>query len=102
MSDNPRRRPILTPEGEAFVRATYERTGPRKYPERFRGERQGRAKLTEANVRDILRRLADGTASPKALAAEYGVSQPTITQIARGDRWRHVERPPGLRIGRDA
>ena len=80
MPDDPWRVPTLTPEGEAFIRATHRR-GP------------GGAKLTEASVREILRRLAAGTASRRALAGEYGVSTSAIDKIAAGRTWGQVERP---------
>ena len=53
-----------------------------------RGERNGRggAKLTERSVLAIRRRLAAG-ATQRSLAAEYGVSQPTISFIKTGDHW---------------
>ncbi len=62
MSERPwtRAAPTQTPEGEAFVRRAHEQNGAVKHPERIlRGGRHRRAKLTEAAVRDILRRLAE-------------------------------------------
>jgi hypothetical protein len=52
-----------------------------------RGERQGRAKLTEAAVREI--RLSP--ASDTKLALQYGVGPTTINNIRTGKRWAHVE-----------
>ena len=86
--------PTLTPEGAAFVRRAREQNGAVKHPERIhRGERNRQATLTEAAVRDILRRLADETATTGAPAGEYGVARKTINGIVRGERWRHVEPP---------
>ena len=52
-----------------------------------RGERNGRAKLTEANVRDI-RSL---TKVPNSqLAWMYGVDRKVIYNIRRRKSWRHV------------
>lgn len=48
------------------------------------------AKLTERQARDIKRRRLSGE-PVKALAREYGVVFQLISQIARGDAWRHVE-----------
>lgn len=64
-----------------------------------KGERQGSAKLTEADVRAI--RASAETFD--VLAARYSVSPATIAQAARGATWSHV---PGAkrrrRVRRDA
>lgn len=61
-----------------------------------RGEQQGAHKLTEAQVQEIHARLAAGEISTRerpsgkpqrAVAAEYGVSQSTISDIIRGRTW---------------
>ena len=54
-----------------------------------RGERVATAKLTEAQVREIRRRLADGM-SQSALAREFGVVHQLVNHIAHGRIWRHV------------
>lgn len=54
-----------------------------------RGESNGRAKLTEEQVRDIRRRAAEGEQTVR-LAEEFGVGCPIISQIKHGTRWRHV------------
>lgn len=59
---------------------------------RPRGEQHGSCKLTEADVREILRRHAGGS-SIYALAKEYKVNQGTIRAIVRGATWAHLERP---------
>lgn len=56
---------------------------------RVRGERHGLSKLTAPRVIEIRARLALG-ANQYDLASAYGVSQPTISQVARGVTWRHV------------
>jgi len=56
-----------------------------------RGIRQHDAKLTDALVREIRERYAAGGVTQKALAAEYGVTQPTIGYVARRATWRHVD-----------
>ena len=96
MPDRPwtRSAPTLTPEGEAFVRRTHEQSGAVKHPGRNpRGERNRQAKLAEAAVRDIRRRVAEGGVTKAALAREYGVTWSTIYHVATGRGWRHVERP---------
>lgn len=50
---------------------------------RVRGETHGRHKLTEAQVREIRTR----TETQRVLAAEYGVSQQTISKIKTGKKW---------------
>ncbi len=55
-----------------------------------RGERKGNAKLTEQDVREIRRLLADGE-TLRAIASSFGVSKGPITMISRGKSWRHVE-----------
>lgn len=50
-----------------------------------RGERNGRAKLTEIQVAEIRARKGE---SVHVLSAEYGVSEPTIYFIWRGWIWK--------------
>lgn len=54
------------------------------------GERQGFAKLTEAEVLEIRRAYAAREASQYRLAALYGVCRGTIGFILRGETWRHL------------
>lgn len=53
------------------------------------GERAGRAKLTESQVREIRERV-DAGESQRRLAAAYGVSKASIYYIGRRLNWRHV------------
>ena len=55
------------------------------------GEKQYKAKLTEDNVREIKRRLRDQPQSFRSLGKEFGVHAATISSIARGNNWRHVQ-----------
>ena len=55
-------------------------------PMQARGERNGSAKLTQAQVDVIKLALADG-ARPSVLAKAYGVRHATICAIRRGDTW---------------
>lgn len=48
-----------------------------------------KAVLTECNVRDILIGWDGGRTGPE-LAAEFGVSEGTITNIVRRETWKHV------------
>jgi hypothetical protein len=51
------------------------------------GERNGRAKLTADNAREIAARLAMGE-QQRPLAREFGVSQRLILNIAKRRAWR--------------
>lgn len=53
------------------------------------GEAHRSAKLTAATVRIIRQRAAAGT-SQRALAREYGVSQPAIHQAVARLTWKHI------------
>lgn len=54
-----------------------------------RGSRSGASKLTERQVAEIRARHATGELH-RVLAADYGVTRPTITDIVNGKTWRHV------------
>jgi len=53
------------------------------------GEKNGCAKLTEDDVREIRRRYAGGE-TQAALGREYGVGQTTISWIVNRKHWRHI------------
>lgn len=55
------------------------------------GEQHGRAKVTEAQVREI----RASTAGTTALARRYGVARGTIGFIRAGTTWRHVAAETG-------
>lgn len=56
-----------------------------------RGSKNHLAKLTEQNVRDLRARLANGERG-RALAAEFGISEATVSEIKHGKKWQHVTR----------
>ena len=58
-----------------------------------RGSVNGHARLTETQVADIRARAAAGVLQ-RVLAAEYGVSRPTISRIVTGKGWLHVPAEP--------
>ena len=58
------------------------------------GSANGCAKFTEAQVIDIRRRCAAGGVTFRQLAAEYGVSDKAIRDIAFCRRWQHVDYQP--------
>lgn len=51
------------------------------------GERNGKAKLTAAAVREIRQRCADGE-TQAAIAADYGVDRSLISYVHHGKLWR--------------
>jgi group I intron endonuclease len=58
------------------------------------GEKNGRAVLTDSDVREIRRRFAAGGISQQALADEYGVHQTAISKIVRRRAWSHLADEP--------
>ena len=56
----------------------------------LKGSRNGGARLTEEDVREIRRRLATGERH-YTISLDFGVSRPTITRIAHGERWNHLK-----------
>ncbi|MFF6903484.1 HNH endonuclease [Streptomyces hydrogenans] len=54
-----------------------------------RGSRSGTSKLTDAEIVEIRQRAAGGELH-RVLAANYGVSRSTITQIVNNKTWRHL------------
>tara|TARA_R110002167_G_scaffold176636_1_gene376233 strand:+ start:2354 stop:2992 length:639 start_codon:yes stop_codon:yes gene_type:complete len=59
-----------------------------------RGGRNGRAKLTDAQVLAIRWKYAQGETLQKELGAEYGVAQGIISCIVRGKLWPHLPLSP--------
>jgi len=53
-----------------------------------KGEAHFRAILTEENVKQIKSRLKENYAN---LAKEFGVSTRTISHIANGSSWKHIQ-----------
>lgn len=53
------------------------------------GERHGGAKLTEREVR-LIRRLQRAGVRQNLIATRFGVSQMTISRVANGVLWRHI------------
>lgn len=56
----------------------------------LRGERQHRARLTEAQVRDIRSRDYSRLGSKAEAAEEYGVSRSTVIAVLQGRSWKHL------------
>ena len=54
------------------------------------GEKNGRAVLTEAGVREIRRLHAAGAAGHRPLGRMFGISAAAARSIIKGRAWRHV------------
>lgn len=65
----------------------FSKTNPEKVA---RGERVSSAKLTATQVRDI-RALCSTGVTHRAVAAMFGVAQPTVSRIVRRELWKHVD-----------
>ena len=57
------------------------------------GERHGRARLTESDIRTILRRAGQGESNAD-IARDYLVRSNYINDVVERRAWRHVSRPP--------
>lgn len=68
------------------------RNGSCTHPGIRKGERNGRAKLTVAEVDEIKRRYAAGGTSLRRLAGEFGVNFTSISLIVRGKTWQSPKR----------
>jgi hypothetical protein len=67
-------------------------SGRRKHPERWpsvQGQENGRARLTDEQVRQIRHRRAAGE-TLLAIATAFGVGSGTVSNIVKGRTWRHI------------
>lgn len=55
---------------------------------RAMGEKHGRSRITEADVRSI--RALGGSISQRAIGELFGISQGQIGRIIRGEKWKHL------------
>ena len=73
--------------------AVGDRNGTFTHPEtRKVGELNGRAKITESQVLDILHLFSTGEWTKAALARKYLVTETTIFNIIKGKLWKHLAR----------
>jgi hypothetical protein len=56
---------------------------------RISGEKHHRAKLTAADVKAIRKAAAAGEVH-RVIGERYGVQQPAVSRIVRGERWGHM------------
>jgi hypothetical protein len=61
-----------------------------EHPEKSRGERNGRAKLTERDVLSIRSKYASGEITQKELSNQYGVVHSVIGYIIHHKIWKHI------------
>lgn len=57
---------------------------------RFVGEKHPGAKLTEANVREVRRRVAAGEVH-RTIAADFGIGEAYVSVVGRGLSWRSLK-----------
>ncbi len=62
-----------------------------RFPGITRGEKNAAALLTEADVREIRRLVAQRIMSQREAARKYGVAFPTINDIVKYRNWKHVK-----------
>jgi hypothetical protein len=55
------------------------------------GERCGKAKLTNDQVREIRQHIKDGILTHRQIAKLYGIAQPNISLIKHGKTWGRIE-----------
>lgn len=67
------------------------RNGRRIHPELSQGENNGRAKLREGDVRNLLQAHFKQGRRKADLAREYGISKVTVGRIVSGKLWPNVE-----------
>lgn len=68
-----------------------DRSGGRTHPERVaRGDRNGQAKITEADVRAIRAAFATGERN-KDLAARFRLSPASVSEIVHYKQWAHID-----------
>lgn len=54
------------------------------------GERNGRAKINRETAEQIRGDYSTGEHSQTAIAQKYGISQPRVSAIVRGESWTDV------------
>lgn len=59
-----------------------------------RGETCGKSKLTDKKILDIRRLYDSGSHTQEAIAADFGVTQNTVSKIVNGKTWAHVSEKP--------
>ena len=61
-----------------------------KWTSPCKGEKNHRAKLSEKQAKEILRKYDRGVYTGKMLADEYGICEQTIYNIVNGITWKHL------------
>lgn len=60
------------------------------YPEKYRGENNGNARLCAQDILDIRQRYSEGCISYAGLGREYGVPKSHISRIILRKAWTHI------------
>lgn len=63
------------------------------------GEKHKQAKLTEADVSEIIRLIEDGVSGSK-ISKQFGISKGNVSMIAQGRTWVHLERKKPTSVDR--
>lgn len=66
--------------------------GRRSHIEPTKGQKNGMARITEGEAREIIRLISEGQTN-KAIAQIYGISHAQVSLIRLGKSWRHLPRP---------
>lgn len=62
----------------------------RKTPHVVRGSKNGCAKITEEQAREIKLKYSLGGVTQQELADEYGINSRSVSNIVLGKKWKHV------------
>jgi DNA-binding XRE family transcriptional regulator len=62
------------------------------------GEKNGFAKLTEVQVRQIKQLLAKGKSTQKTISSQFNISRETISSIKNGRRWKEARILPNKTV----
>jgi len=68
-----------------------ERHSRHTHPGQTKGEKNGRSKLTEVQVSELLHKHFKQGKRKAELAREYGLSKTSVGHIVSGKLWPHVE-----------
>ena len=84
-------------KGRLAVSPTGNESWSRQHLDRIaRGANAGQAKITEAQVKEIINRAIAGE-KYREIAKDYPVTESAISAIMQGNTWMHIKRPKLLR-----
>lgn len=76
-----------TPRMNSLDMARKGRCGPQRYPERYAGELNGRAKITKDEALEIRREYKNSNVEQEELARKYGISKSQVSKITLNNAW---------------